>query len=109
MGRGRLVTAAALAAVLLLAACSTGEQSTLNAAGSGARRTEGLWWLMFWVAMGVFAEVMAMLGWALWRRRGPAARVKAGDPLGPVTVLGVALPLVILVIVWFVGGRGRAV
>lgn len=96
---------AGLIVVLLLAGCAGGSQSTLHAAGAGARRTEGLWWLMFWISVGVFTEVMVLLGWATWRRRRPGVRAKGGDALGPVTVLGVAVPMVILVAVYGVGLR----
>jgi cytochrome c oxidase subunit 2 len=91
--------------LLLLAGCSGGSQSTLHASGTGAQRTEGLWWLFFWISVAVFAEVMALLGWAVWRRRRPSARIRGGDSLGMVTVLGVAIPLVILVVVYGLGLR----
>jgi len=89
--------------VLLLAGCSGGSQSTLHASGLGAQRTEGLWWLFFWISVAVFAEVMSLLGWAVWRRRRPNARIRGGDSLGMVTVLGVAIPFVILVVVYSFG------
>jgi cytochrome c oxidase subunit II len=85
------------------AGCSGSSQSTLDAAGTGARRTEGLWWLMFWISVAIFAEVMLLLGWALLRRRRSTARVKGGDAVGPVTVLGVAIPFVILLVVYGIG------
>jgi cytochrome c oxidase subunit 2 len=87
------------------AGCSREAQSTLHASGDGARRIEGLWWLMFWISMAIFAEVMVLLGWALWRRRRAGARVRGGDALGMVTVLGVVAPLVILVVVYGLGLR----
>ena len=95
-----------VAAVLLalLAGCSGDTtQSALGASGDGARRIEGLWWLMFWISMAIFAEVMLLLGWALLRRRRATARIKGGDAIGFVSVLGVAIPLVILATVYGVG------
>jgi cytochrome c oxidase subunit II len=91
--------------ILLAAGCSRESQSTLHAAGDGARRTEGLWWLMFWISMAVFAEVMLLLGWALWRRRRRTAKVRGGDAMGLITVLGVVAPFIILVVVYGIGLR----
>ncbi|MEU4244699.1 cytochrome c oxidase subunit II [Actinoplanes sp. NPDC026619] len=102
-GTRRVRPAPALVLLLLLAGCSGGSQSTLHASGAGARRTEGLWWLFFWISVAVFAEVMTLLGWALWRRRRATARVRGGDALGMVSVLGVAIPFVILAVVYGIG------
>jgi cytochrome c oxidase subunit II len=55
--------AAALIGVLLIAGCSADSPSTLDPAGAGARRVEGLWWLLFWISVAVFVEVMLLLGW----------------------------------------------
>jgi cytochrome c oxidase subunit 2 len=94
-----------LAVLVLAAGCTRDPQSALHAAGDGARRVEGLWWLMFWISMAIFAEVMLLLGWALWRRRRATARVRGGDALGMVTVLGVVAPFLILVLVYALGLR----
>jgi cytochrome c oxidase subunit 2 len=95
-------------AALALSGCAANGPSTLDPAGYGARRVEGLWWLLFWVSVAVFAEVMVLLGWALiWRRRANA-RVRPGDATRFVTVLGVGLPFVILVAVYGVGLRDLA-
>ena len=57
--------------------------------------------------MAVFAEVMALLVWALVFRRGNA-RVRHGQPLRFVAVAGAGLPFVILVAVYGVGLRDLA-
>jgi cytochrome c oxidase subunit 2 len=98
-----LVPAVLVPTLLGAAGCSGGPQSTLHASGLGAQRTEGLWWLFFWISVAVFAEVMLLLGWAVWRRRRESVRVRGGDALGMVTVLGVAIPFVILVVVYSFG------
>jgi cytochrome c oxidase subunit 2 len=103
MRRRRSRPFAALLPVVVLAGCSGGSQSTLHAAGFGAQRTEGLWWLFFWISVAIFAEVMMFLGWAVWRRRRASAQVRGGDALGLVTTLGVAIPFVILVVVYSFG------
>ncbi|UQU62622.1 cytochrome c oxidase subunit II [Couchioplanes caeruleus] len=90
---------------LVLGGCARHEQSTLHASGAGAQRIEGLWWLMFWIAMAVFAEVMLLLGWALWRRRRARAKIRGGDAIGGIAVLGVVIPFAILVTVYGLGLR----
>jgi cytochrome c oxidase subunit 2 len=102
-GAGTFRHVPAALSVLVLAGCAGGSQSTLHASGLGAQRTEGLWWLFFWISVAVFIEVMALLGWAVWRRRRPTARIRGGDSLAMVTVLGVAIPFVILVVVYSFG------
>jgi cytochrome c oxidase subunit 2 len=102
--RALWLTAVALPA-FVLAGCSRDPQSTLHASGDGARRVEGLWWLLFWISMVVFVEVMLLLGWALLRRRRATARIKDGDAIGYVAVLGVTIPFVILVAVYGIGLR----
>jgi cytochrome c oxidase subunit II len=100
----RWVTPAfAVLLLALVAGCSRDPQSTLHAAGAGAQRIERLWWVLFWISMAIFAEVMLVLGWALVRRRRARAKVKGGDALGMVTSLGVVVPFVILVLVYGLG------
>jgi cytochrome c oxidase subunit 2 len=93
----------ALACVLLLAGCGGTAPSTLNTAGVGARRVEGLWWVLFWISMAVFVEVLAVLVWAFVFRRGDQVRVRRGDPVRFVTIAGAGLPFVILVTVYGLG------
>ncbi|MFC4859375.1 cytochrome c oxidase subunit II [Actinophytocola glycyrrhizae] len=90
--------------VLLLAGCSASAPSTLEPAGPGARRVEGLWWLLFWISLVVYVIVMAVLVVALLRRRrrGPVNR---GDATRFVVVAGVVLPFLVLTSVYLVGLR----
>lgn len=95
------------AALLVLAGCAGDAPSALNPGGAGAERIAGLWWLLFWISVAVFVEVMALLAWALvFRRR--QARVRHGQPLWLVAVAGAGLPFVILVAVYGVGLRDLA-
>jgi cytochrome c oxidase subunit II len=55
----------------LLAAGCSGTQAVLDPAGPGAARIDLLWWLMLSVCAGIFALVLAMLLWAIGRRRRP--------------------------------------
>jgi cytochrome c oxidase subunit II len=56
------------APLILLASCH-GNQTPLNSAGLQADRIERLWWLMFWIVLGVFGVVLAWFGGALFRSR----------------------------------------
>ncbi len=88
--RLRLTTAIAF----LLGACS-GAPSILDAQGPGSRRIEGLWWLMLWISVVVFAVVVLLLGMALirtrWRTEGEPGW---GEPF--IVVAGVIVPSLIL-------------
>ncbi|NES16917.1 cytochrome c oxidase subunit II [Micromonospora sp. PPF5-17] len=106
--RRQVLPAVVLGGALALTGCSSGAPSALDPAGSGAGRVANLWWLLFWLSMAVFAEVMAVLAWALLVRRRPGTRVRHGQPLRFVTVAGAGIPLVILVTVYAVGLRDLA-
>jgi cytochrome c oxidase subunit II len=58
-------------ALLLLTACTRTHipQDTLNPAGDPAHRQAGLYWLVFWIAAGVFVLVEGLLMVALFRWR----------------------------------------
>ena len=85
-------------ALLLMAACSDDAPSVLEPAGPGARRIEGLWWLMFWISLVVFVVVVALLIVALLRRTKEAAvdrsEVRWGEPF--IIVAGVVIPAIVL-------------
>ncbi|MEN3614505.1 cytochrome c oxidase subunit II [Plantactinospora sp. ZYX-F-223] len=106
--RLRLVLLAGSGLVLLASGCAAGAPSTLDPAGAGARRVEGFWWLLFWISVAVFAEVMALLAWALVFRRRPDRRINHSDPIRFVVVAGAGLPFVVLVAVFGVGLRDLA-
>jgi cytochrome c oxidase subunit 2 len=95
-------------ALLLLAGCAADAPSTLDTAGFGARRVEGLWWLIFWISLAVFVEVMALLAWALLFRRDPETRIRRRDPIRLVAVAGAGIPVVILLTVYGIGLRDLA-
>jgi cytochrome c oxidase subunit II len=94
--------------LLLLSGCGGDAPSTLDSAGAGARRVEGLWWLLFWISVAVFVEVLALLAWALVFRRGASGRVNRSDPIRFVAIAGAGLPFVILLAVYGVGLRDLA-
>ncbi|MEV0393541.1 cytochrome c oxidase subunit II [Polymorphospora rubra] len=106
--RRRTGPAVAAATLLPLAGCASDAPSALDPAGAGAQRVEGLWWLLFWISVVVFVEVLALLVWALIFRRGARTRVRHGQPLRFVTIAGAGLPLVILVAVYGVSLRDLA-
>lgn len=62
-----------------LASCSgSGPQTALEPKGPIARDIDGLWDLVYWLAVAVFVLVFAMLVWAMWRYR-----ERAGDETEP--------------------------
>jgi cytochrome c oxidase subunit II len=98
--KGRLCAVVFASAALLLAGCARDAPSTLDPTGYGARRVAGLWWLLFWIAVGVFVVVVALLGWSLLRRRRAGTQVRAGDAVRFIVVAGLILPLLILGLVY---------
>ncbi|MDP9233264.1 MAG: cytochrome c oxidase subunit II [Actinomycetota bacterium] len=106
MRRSRaLLLLVAAAAAALFPACSSGSPSTLQPRGPAAQRIDGLWWFMFWIALGVFAVVIGMLLFGLFRRR------KGGDPIArgggerAVVLLGIVAPAIILTTLFVVSLR----
>ncbi|MFD1324193.1 cytochrome c oxidase subunit II [Micromonospora sonneratiae] len=95
-------------AVLVLTGCGGDSPSTLDPAGYGARRVEGLWWVLFWISVVIFVEVMVILGWALVFRRRVGTRVRTNDPIRFVALTGAGLPIIILVAVYGLGLRDLA-
>jgi cytochrome c oxidase subunit 2 len=76
--------------------------SMLDPKGPAAQSISNLWWLLFWMATGVFIIVMAYLLWALLRRR-EDEEYSTGEPRwGTRTVLlgGIIGPAIILLVVF---------
>ncbi|GIG90466.1 cytochrome c oxidase subunit II [Plantactinospora endophytica] len=94
--------------LLLLCGCAGGAPSTLDPGGVGARRVADFWWLLFWISVAVFVEVMALLVWALVFRRHPRRRLDRSDPVRFVVVAGAGLPFVVLLAVYGLGLRDLA-
>jgi cytochrome c oxidase subunit 2 len=90
-------------ATLSVVACS-GPGSLLDPRGPGARRVEGLWWLMFWISVAVLLVVLALLGYSLRKRGHDKADTETATP-GPtpawgrpfVIISGFAAPAIILI------------
>jgi cytochrome c oxidase subunit 2 len=97
----RLTPLAPAAIALLSAGCSRGMFDTH---GADSDRIDVLWWLMLVLGGAVFIIVMALLAYALFRRR-PAGGQTTFDrrPLSSlwfVLVGGAIVPVVILAVVW---------
>jgi cytochrome c oxidase subunit II len=109
-GPGRALGGAALA--LLLGAC-TGGPSLLDPRGVQAERTAVAWWSMLVVGGIIWAGVMLLLLLALVRRRPRGDRWQLAPdyrhlPRGGLALIvagGVALPVVVLTALSFVGSR----
>lgn len=97
-----LIIGSAIAAVALLGGCSAQSPSIIRPFGPGAARMAGLWWLLFGIATGVCVVVIGLELIAVFRRRGERTRIKAGGTWF-VVIAGVAIPAVILTIVYGVG------
>ncbi len=99
MTRGRWGRAAVILAVSVatIACAPSGAPSALDPRGSGARRIEGLWWLMFWISLAVFAVVVAFLVVAYVRGRREQTQPTEARWGGPfVVVSGIVAPSLIL-------------
>jgi cytochrome c oxidase subunit 2 len=86
---------------------ATVAQSVLDSAGPQASAIEGLWWLIFWISVGVFGVVMVLLAWAVVRRHD---RPASDASLTRWVVAGAGVTVAIL-FVWLVASVwvGRAV
>jgi cytochrome c oxidase subunit II len=92
------------AAVAVVPARALASPSTLSPHGPSARRIDGLWWFMFWIAVGVFCVVIGMLLFGMFRRRGPESPQKGGGEMA-VVLLGIVAPAIILVTLFVVSLR----
>jgi cytochrome c oxidase subunit 2 len=100
--RAVLIIASAAVASGLLAGCSGKSPSILHPSGPGAARMTGLWWLLFGIAAGVCVVVIGLELIALLGRRGERTKIKSGGTWF-VVIAGVAVPAIILTIVYGVG------
>ena len=95
----------------LLAGCGQeGAPSVLDPHGPGARRIEGLWWLMLWISVAVFGVVLAFLVAAVVKSRrkeeASPAPSRWGEPF--VVIGGIVVPSLVLVTVFVVSLRDMA-
>lgn len=93
--------------VLLLTGCAT-VQSTFNTHGPAAQRVAGLSWFMTILFLVVTVVMWALLAIAVAKRRGVLeehAPVDVGGGQGWIAIGGLAIPLVILTIIFVLGLR----
>ena len=86
--------------LLLLAGCTSGNQSVNSPAGPQAHQINGIWWLMFWVCGVAFVLTMLSLAGAIWRRRKAAEPDHTRDPRHA-TYVAISAGLVIIVLFIF--------
>lgn len=94
-----------LGMIMLLTACS-GSQSMLDAAGTGARETLSVWWLMFWLGTAVFVAVLALLWFAVSRTTGSERNTSRNTRTRMVILGGIVMPVIIVAIVFVFSTRG---
>jgi cytochrome c oxidase subunit II len=97
----RALTAVAVAAPVLLAGCG-GNENVLHPATRAEHRISVLWWVMMGAAWVGFAVIgfMLLLGW--WRRNRAGLPFGGGESVatGLVIGLGVAVPIVVLTLLF---------
>jgi cytochrome c oxidase subunit 2 len=96
----RAVRSVILLSSIALVSCSEGDQSTLDPAGPGARRIEGLWWVLFWISAVVVVVVTVLIIISLRSRSKEMGEVERTKPrLGEsfILIAGVVIPAVILI------------
>jgi cytochrome c oxidase subunit II len=95
--RSLWVPVAVVVCFIAVGCAPSGAPSVLDPKGFGARRIEGLWWLMFWISVAVFVIVVALLVIACLKARSRQAQsteVRWGNPF--VVVSGIVVPSLIL-------------
>lgn len=80
----------------------------LDAAGTGARETLSVWWLMFWLGTAVFVVVLAILWYAVTRSPKPESESQESSATRMRIVLlgGIIMPVIIVAIVFVFSTRG---
>lgn len=94
-----------LTLLLLLTACG-GSQSMLDAAGTGARETLSIWWLMFGLGTVIFIAVLALLWFAVSRSAAPAEATSKNTRTRIVVLGGIVVPVIVIAIVFTFSTRG---
>ena len=80
----------------------------LDAAGTGARETLSIWWLMFWLGTAVFVVVLVLLWFAVSRSTQPDDKQNDDSRTRTRLVLlgGIIMPVIIIAIVFVFSTRG---
>jgi len=93
--------------MLLLAGCRTA-QSTLDAHGPAAEQIAFLSWFMTILFIVVTLIMWALLGWGFWKRRGTLAEhapITESGGQAWIAIGGLAVPLIILTVIFILGLR----
>ena len=102
--RGERCAAAAIASAAVVAVACNAPMSTLRSAGSGASGALSVFWFMVALAALVYVVVIAVMIFAVARRRSESASVDLTERSAlPVIVGGAVIPAAILVVVFLAG------
>lgn len=98
---------ASIAAISTVLVSCSGPQSMFGGAGTGARETESVWWLMFILGTIIFVGVLALLWWGITRANSDNDKRASSDSRVRMVVLGgVLLPVVVIGVVFAFSTRG---
>lgn len=80
----------------------------IDVAGTGARETLSVWWLMFWLGLAVFVGVLALLWFAVTRATNPDSEPGDASKTRARIVLlgGIVVPVIIIAVVFTFSTRG---
>lgn len=78
----------------------------LDAAGTGARETLSIWWLMFGLGTVIFIAVLALLWFAVSRSAAPAEATSKNTRTRIVVLGGIVVPVIVIAIVFTFSTRG---
>ncbi len=98
--RGVVLALAVPAVGLALTGGVPWQSSALDPQGPAARAIADLWWLLFWLGTAVFVVVMAVLAYAVLRRRAPDGVAGRANGNGFVLSGGLVMPAAILLVVF---------
>lgn len=96
-----------LGLLAILTGCG-GSQSMMDSAGTGARETLNIWWVMFWIGTVVFLFVLGLLWFAVTYAKNDSNEAPGSTKSRTRLVLlgGIVMPVIIIAVVFIFSTRG---